>query len=504
MATVAIETAATLRAIYTGGQQLILSPPRHGKTELLRHFCIWLILRNPNIRIMWVAKSDGLARLTIGAIKDHFETNEKLIEAFLGEEGAFKKKGSWSALEFTVSTRTVIGRASYTMVGLGWTGTILSRDCDFIVLDDIEDDRTVGTPGARASTRSKFVVTLDSRVEAHTALLVIGSRQHHDDLYGHLIDNSQWPAIVEQAHSDLCDKNRHQLDSHFDCMLWPEKHPYTWWYSKMISQTEMGEAASFEMVYQNQPRAAGLMVFSRDALLASRNFHRPIGNLDWFTTRQKLEEDDDDHIGTFQMVAGLDPAAVGHQAAWLWLWDFHRPPSGRRLYMLDARNPQGGGIAQFRELLVEWFAEYELTHWFVETNNLQRAFLEDRGVMDFCGDHGITLEPHSTGANKNVAMYGVGAMNQLYLDGLVDLPYGDDRSQLITDSFTKQAINFGTDETTGRERARRTSDLLMASWFPQPAVRGWREQHSKKVHMTYDETYPDYDIDASTEIPWEI
>ena len=42
------------KALLEGGQQMILSPPRHGKTELLIHFVVWLICRNPNIRIMWV------------------------------------------------------------------------------------------------------------------------------------------------------------------------------------------------------------------------------------------------------------------------------------------------------------------------------------------------------------------------------------------------------------------------------------------------------------------
>ncbi|MCP4900400.1 MAG: hypothetical protein GY906_25835, partial [bacterium] len=45
---------AILRTIYTGGRGMVLSPPRHGKSELLVHFCIWMILREPNIRILWI------------------------------------------------------------------------------------------------------------------------------------------------------------------------------------------------------------------------------------------------------------------------------------------------------------------------------------------------------------------------------------------------------------------------------------------------------------------
>jgi hypothetical protein len=83
------------------------------------------------------------------------------------------------------------------------------------------------------------------------------------------------------------------------------------------------------------------------------------------------------------------------------------------------------------------------------------------------------------------------------------LPYGDDPSRSYTDAFIKQAINFGSDETSSAQRRRRTSDLLMASWFPQPAIRGWREDHAERVHMEYEETYADYDI-GDSEIPWAV
>ena len=44
--------ASILKAIDEGGEQMILSPPRHGKTDLLTHFAVWQICKNPNVRIM--------------------------------------------------------------------------------------------------------------------------------------------------------------------------------------------------------------------------------------------------------------------------------------------------------------------------------------------------------------------------------------------------------------------------------------------------------------------
>src|SRR5690606_41257821 len=45
---------AILRTLVTGGRQIILSPPRHGQSELLFHVCVWLIVLFPNLRILRV------------------------------------------------------------------------------------------------------------------------------------------------------------------------------------------------------------------------------------------------------------------------------------------------------------------------------------------------------------------------------------------------------------------------------------------------------------------
>ena len=58
-------------AYATGGKQLILSPPRHGKSEILIRFAVWFIVMDPNIRIMWVAANTDVAKIMLGAVKDH-------------------------------------------------------------------------------------------------------------------------------------------------------------------------------------------------------------------------------------------------------------------------------------------------------------------------------------------------------------------------------------------------------------------------------------------------
>jgi hypothetical protein len=476
---------ATLHAIFSGGQQMILSPPRHGKSELLVHFSVWIIVRNPDIRIMWVAKNDDMAEIMIGAVKDHLENNDQLIEAFLGPEGRFKpKKGGWGALRFRVKNTTIVGQKAWTMVGVGWTGSILSRDVDFMVLDDVLDDRNTHGPTQREQNRHKLLTAIDSRNEAHTAFLIIGSRQHWDDFYGYLIEDPLWNTIVEQAHNDLCDLEPHNMAIHVECMLWPDRHPYSWWYQKWQTQKRMGMEHLFEMVYQNRPRPSGKIAFIKDDLLDSRNRTRLLGDLEYFDKRE------------YNLVAGLDPAAVGHQAAWLWLYDFGK----RKLYMLDAENPQGGGIEQFLELIAHWHNAYKLTHWVVETNNVQRIFVDDPKVRELCGKLGISIDTHTTGANRLDKEFGVPSMSRWFAESMVDLPYAGDAAQSITDIFIRQAINF--DPNLAGKTRRPISDILMASWFPVRVIRSWMVERSYEAQLTYEPMFADYDTSTWEEAPW--
>jgi hypothetical protein len=485
---------AILRAILLGEQQMVLSPPRHGKTELLIHFCVWLIVRNPDIRIMWVAKNEEMAEDMVGAVKDHLANNTQLIEDFLGSEGRYKpKRGGWGRLKFRVAARTITGQKASTMVGVGWTGTILSRDVDVIILDDVIDDRNTAQPGQREANRHKLVTAIDSRNETHTAFFIIGSRQHWDDFYGYLIEDANWGTIVEQAHDDNCPQDPHDLEAHYECMLWPEKHPYSWWYQKWQSQTAMGLEHLFEMVWQNRPRPSSRISFPKEALLAARNRDRRIGDFGWFHT----EDEHGDLVPRFpfQLVAGLDPAAVGHQAAWLWLYRH----SNSRRYMLDADNPLGGGIDQFLDLLVAWHEKYGLRHWVVETANIQRLYLDDSRIRKEASQRGIALDRHQTGENKVDKEYGIPAMGHWYIEEMVDLPYGDDRSRELVDAFTRQALNFDPDDVRKRKR---TADLLDASWFPLKVLRALMTERVGRAEVTYEPMFAEYETTSYEGVPW--
>ena len=325
--------ASILKAIDEGGEQMILSPPRHGKTDLLTHFAVWQICKNPNVRIMWVGGNEEIAKNAVGAVVDHLEHNEKLIEDFCGPGEAFKPKNrsgkSWTSGQFTIANRTVTGIKSPTMVAVGKGGKILSRDCDLIIADDIEDHGTTIQPSAREQTRQWWTTTLSSRKEEHTAIVVIGSRQHPEDLYNFLLENPQMDKIVEEAHSTECVLPESDIDLHTDCMLWANKRSYKWLVSRLQAAETTGGKAIFEMVYLNKAFAEGIAMFDVEEVDLCRDVNRVVGQVP----------------AGCRLVAGLDPASTGYQAAFLWAINTETG----KMYMVDIENEQGGGIIQAKK-----------------------------------------------------------------------------------------------------------------------------------------------------------
>ena len=465
-----------LEAIEHGEQQMILSPPRHGKTDLLIHFCVWMICTNPNIRILWVGGNEEIAKNAIGSVLDQLESNELLIEEICGPGPKFKPNTrtgkSWSQNGFTVGTRTVTGIKSPTMVGIGRGGKILSRDCDLIIADDIEDHTSTMQPASRENTRSWWTTTLSSRKEEHTAMVVIGSRQHYDDLYSHLLENQSWKTIVEEAHDTACTLPDWNEEEHLDCMLWTGKRTYKWLMDRKRAAETTGGRAIYEMVYLNVAMPDGLALFDRVEIEECRDQKRDIGHIPQGT----------------RLIAGLDPASTGYQAAFLWAYD----AVSNKLHMVDMNNNLGGGIPQALEIIKDWYGQYNLSHWVIEENGFQKAIRQDKSIRDFASRHGIFLEGHETYKNKFDPMYGVTAMRPMFQEQNISLPYLSFEAQEKVNLYTSQLVYFSSAKNKSKSVGTKT-DIVMASWFPMRAIRRMQKERFAELGYDYSPSFSGYE-----------
>ena len=462
--------------IENGGQHMILSPPRHGKTDLLIHFAVWLICKTPNIRILWVGGNEEIAKNAIGSVLDQLESNELLIEEICGPGAKFKPTSrtgkSWSQNGFTVGTRTVTGIKSPTMVGIGRGGKILSRDCDIIIADDIEDHNSTMQPSSRENTRNWWTTTLSSRKEEHTAMVVIGSRQHYDDLYSHLLDNESWTTTVEEAHDTACNLPDWNEDEHVDCMLWSGKRTYKWLMDRKRAAETTGGRAIYEMVYLNVAMPDGLALFDRVEIETCRDQKRDIGHIPHGT----------------RLIAGLDPASTGYQAAFLWAYE----PIENKLHMVDMNNNLGGGIPQALDIIKEWWLKYNLSHWVIEENGFQKAIRQDKSIREFASGHGIFLEGHETFKNKFDPLYGVTAMRPMFQEQNISLPYLSFEAQEKVNLYTSQLVYFSSAKNKSKSVGTKT-DIVMASWFPMRAIRRMQKERFAELGYDYSPSFEGYE-----------
>jgi hypothetical protein len=479
----------TLKVIYTGGRGMILSPPRHGKSELMVHFSVWAILRNPDIRILWIGPNQEIAENMLGLVRSQLEENEVLLRDYLppGETWKPTARGSlWARQKFTVSQQDYrIKQPTMWCVGVG--GRILSMDCDLIFVDDPDDPDKAMTEGGREKTLYWFKVKLATRKMMHTGLMMISSRVHMLDLYSHYVDDtSTWEIQVDKAHNQgICGRpiEDYHDPADNDCILFPEINPWEY----LIEQLNTVGKALFEMIYLNQPRPDSILIFHPDDIRDNALDHtRDIGT--------------DDIPERVRLIAGLDPASRATQAAFQWGFG----DETGMVYMVDSQTQEAGGIEGAIRVMREWYTRYGNDIWIIEDNGYQKTFFDDPRIKALEIELGLTIQPTHTGKNKRDPDFGVSAMAADYHEGRINLPYRTPEAQRKVDALIKELTVFTTE---AKKQRRNKSDILMAQWFPwSRVIKRWRKEmggHRLHVKPNYHQSYSSLrTLSPNAHAPW--
>ena len=476
-----------ISAWAAGAKQMILSPPRHGKSELLVRFTVWMIAMFPNIRAMWVAANKDVAQMMLGSVKDHLENNGPLIAATLPPGESYRptrqSNRPWSQKEIKIAQQSHVGQKSSTLLALGRTAKILNRDVDLLYVDDFEDFDTTRESGQREYSRNKFA-EIGTRKEESTLWLWIGSRQHPSDVAFYLLkrqdDELAWRISTDTAHAD-CDLDPTVLSGHDTngCMLFPAVRSYRWLMEKKQETDALGIPGAYEMRYLNRPVPTEGIVFRiaeiRDKAL---NRSRGLGI---------------DELGSGQLVAGLDPATRGTQAAFLWHY------TTKSLSMVDLETQQAGGFEGAQYIMQNWYDRYDLQHWFYEDNSGQIEFFRDPRTKALQKNLGLVIKSHTTGRNKQDPGLGLTGMAPWYHDGTIDLPYGTAEAQAKVEELLRQLELWSTDGIVRNKRDK--TDIKMAQWFPFPTILKWHNRDRKPtLKVLGASSYPGYDTMES--MPW--
>jgi len=495
-----------IEAYATGGKRLILSPPRHGKSETLIRFVVWFIVMDPNIRIGWFCASRDVAQLMLGAVKDIFENDEQLIADVLppGElfDPGLKSNKAWNAKEIKVAQQSHVGAKSSSFLALGRTSKFLSRDMDIIIIDDLEDYDSTREEGQRVYSRNKLAEIGTRKVE-ETCEIAIGSRQHPDDIPNHLLQLQgsilQWEVIVDRAHDDSCGEDPDDFDAHYDCMLFPEVRSYRYLMEKKLEMETLGLGHLYPLRYQNNPIHEDGQVFDVQ-VIRDECLHKDRG-----IGLGSREEGWQVPLG--HLVGGLDPSARGIQASFLWSYRKEQgSPHGVKMAMVDSDTQQSGGVSGAVNIILHWYRTYDLTLWFYETNSQQiefyklvKAAVNKAMIVEF-GFNPIQIKEHSTGRNKQDSELGITAMAPLYHSGSVELPYGTSEARQKVNLLLRQLELWTTDGVANRKSK---TDIKMAQWFPFVGkIQAFMKQNRElTLQASVDASYPG--VTSMNSVGWQ-
>ena len=464
-------------------QLLVLTPPRHGKSEVMLRHAAWILIMYPNLQLLWVAANQDLAGQMTSKLKGVFQFSDKLKKAFLppgilfGDEGAPK----WRGDSFTLYTRLDKTLKSPSFTALGSTSTVAGRDVDYGYVDDLEERKTVATKDLRMKSRQKHAEIME-RKENHTGICTIASRQHTDDIPNHLMQeegDDAWKVLIYPAHDEhSCEADPDVYEDHVECMLMPEIRDYRW-LMKMQTETEaLGLPGRFPLRYLQKPVPLEGVVFDM-ALIREQCLDRSRG--------LGMEE-----LPAMRLIAGLDPAARGQQVAFLWGWD------GITLYMIDFERIKAGGVMGAVWVMAKWAEEYDLTDWIHEDNAGQiDAWRHVEPYKKVIAEYSLNVKPHTTGMNKHDPETGVSSMAAWYHVGRINLPYGTPTARRKVRQLLNELELWSSDGM----RKKGTSDIKMAHWFPFPRIQRWFTTEKKpKLELVGDQSYPG--IESFNDAPW--
>lgn len=119
-----------------------------GKSTIVGLFAAWLLMTNPDRRVMVIGPDQRIARRMV-------RNTMRIIETHPDTSGLRpKRRGSWSAEEFTVNRSSELRDPS--MVARGILGNITGSRADVVICDDVEVPRTADSAPKREDLREKL------------------------------------------------------------------------------------------------------------------------------------------------------------------------------------------------------------------------------------------------------------------------------------------------------------------------------------------------------------
>lgn len=166
--------------------KLVLLPRGSFKTSLITiGYAVKDIIKNPNIRILIDAsKYDPDCLKYIQSVRNILSNNEKLKWLY-GD--IFQEGDRWKDTEITVK-RPAVNLKEPTLMGGSIEVSMVRFHFDKIYCDDLVNDQNTQTKEQIEKVIDHFK-GLFNILEPNGEMIMLGTRWHYNDLYGHILDN---------------------------------------------------------------------------------------------------------------------------------------------------------------------------------------------------------------------------------------------------------------------------------------------------------------------------
>jgi hypothetical protein len=164
--------------------KLIMLPRAHLKSHMVATWSAWIITRHPEVTLLYLSATSGLAEKQLYAIKNIFESkvyNRYFPEYICPQEG---KREKWTNTEISIDhvARSMEGVRDPTIATAGLTTNTTGWHADIIVPDDLVVPENAYTETGRESVLAKSSQFTSIR-NAGGFTMACGTRYHPNDVY---------------------------------------------------------------------------------------------------------------------------------------------------------------------------------------------------------------------------------------------------------------------------------------------------------------------------------
>jgi len=269
-------------------KRLIISiAPQEGKSERVsRRFPLWMLLRNPDLRIAIASYEATRARRWGRAIRNDIKAHPELGLSVSSDRAA---AADW---------QLAASNGSIYCVGVG--GALTGSPVDLMIIDDPhKGHKEADSPVQRDDVWEWWTGTVRTRFAPETPIVLIMTRWHEDDLAGRMIrdDGASWTVINIPAQADhrpdhgetdllgrepgqflVSTRGRHELRPKGTCAKHPDRECCDWEDIK----ADVG-SRTWSALYQGKPSPGEGLIFRREWW-------------QYYQTPQWLVEDDGTHL----------------------------------------------------------------------------------------------------------------------------------------------------------------------------------------------------------------